>query len=98
MNEAIVALMTVLGEYDVLWDGTLFSEILDAEVYDCPGERFSVKLPGLMCFRVQEIAEFDRIDALVTSITVVSALAERCGNELPILWVDGILYDCPDTV
>lgn len=96
MNNVLTA---VLSEYDALWDGTLFPEILDAEVYDCPGERFIVSLTEQLCFQIQPdfVAKLDRIEALIVSIAVVSVFAERCENELYSLGVDAVLCDCLDT-
>lgn len=97
MNNVLTA---VLSEYDALWDGTLFPEILDAEVYDNIGEQFIVGLTQQLCFQIQPdfVARLDRIEALIVSIAVVSALAERCKNELSSLGTDAIFFDGPSEI
>ncbi len=98
MNEAADALMATLGEYDVLWDGTLSPEIIDAELYDCSGPiRSTIRLPVELCmtFDSHLTQQFDRMDALVTLMATLGEYDALWDGTLTPEIVDAELYDCP---
>ena len=91
----IDVLMATLGEYDALWDGELFPEIVDAECYDCPIRPIHTlgKLP-LMSTPPIFRQTLDRWEALTTLLATVGELATRCPEELCSEGVDAVLTDC----
>jgi hypothetical protein len=100
MNEATDAVMATLGEYDALWDGMLFPEIVDAEFYDCPNpwNDWSPILPGSLFSHLDPdlIQALDRFEALNVLIEVVKCYVEN-SLDVPLFCeeVDAELYDCP---
>jgi len=97
--EATNALMATLGEYDVLWDGTLLPEIIDAEFYDCPGSSspWNSSLPINLCLGEDRelMNDLDRIEALEALLEVIKCYVGTC-IDAPLFSeeVDGELYDC----
>jgi len=102
LMEATDALMATLGEYDALWDGTSFPEIVDAEFYDCPesvGEWSPIFLIPLCLQQDHDLRQvFDRAEALLTLIEVIkyqASVSVHLGAPLHPEGVDAELYDCP---
>ena len=98
-SEATDALMATLGEYDVLWDGTLLPEIIDADFYDCPNDSdWGPDMPtGMYLSQDFDLMQIiDRYEALLTLIEVVKCCVGTC-LEAPLFSeeVDGMMYDCP---
>jgi len=95
MSEAIDALMATLGAYDILWDGELFAEIVDAEFHDC--RTYPITVPSeLAILAVPAIQErVDRQTANITLLATICTLVERCTNELYSEGLDAIVADCP---
>lgn len=93
-HHATQALLATLGEYDALWNGVLFPEIVDAGYYDCPSfPPFIVDALTLMTSPVvQQI--IDRTEALDTVLATVTTLAKRCPKELYSEGVDAVFGDC----
>ncbi len=99
MNEATDALMATLGEYDVLWDGVLSPEIVDAELYDCYGNNMTATLPAelvIPCLYRFLMQRLDRMEALYTLIEIVKCYAGTCIDTLHFSEeFDAEVYDCP---
>ena len=98
-SEATDALMATLGEYDVLWNGTLNPEIVDAMFYDCPNNSgWGPNMPtGMYLSQDFDLMQIiDRYEALLTLIEVIKCYVGTC-VDAPLFSeeVDGAMYDCP---
>jgi hypothetical protein len=99
-QEATDTIMATLGEYDALWDGELFPEIVDAELFDCfdksVGVQVEMPVELFLRYDVEINEEIDRLDAMAA---LMGAVAARVENSLDAsLFSEGVddeLYDCP---
>lgn len=95
---ATETLRATLGEYDALWDGELFPEIVDAEFHDCDPEQPSAVLPLELftCYDRKLAQDLERLEALVALMGAVSAMVEN-SLDVPLfdIGVDGEMFDCP---
>ncbi len=97
--DALVTLMATLGEYDALWDGELFPEIVDAEFHDCPDEvDHGPFFPAPLCHQDNPslIQVYDRYETLMVLMKVVKCYVGTC-IDAPLFSeeVDAQMYDCP---
>jgi hypothetical protein len=98
--EATDAIMATIGEYDALWDGELFPEIIDAEYYDCFDRDHGVTVDfpeEMIIYYDVQLRDFcDHHEALDTVITTITAMVEN-SLDAPIFSedIDGMLYDHP---
>ncbi len=99
MCNATNALMATIGEYDVLWDGKLFPEIVDAEFFDGCNLRGWVDLPERMFPGQMSIIkqQDDRVEALTVLKGVLAAQVGIYPGAAPLFPknMDAELYDCP---
>ena len=94
----IDVLMATLGEYDALWDGVLFPEIIDAEYSDNFDKSvgIQVNMPSKLFLRydIEINEEIDRLEAMATLLATVSELSQQYPKELYSEGIDAILTDC----
>jgi len=97
--EANDALLATLWGYDVLWDGVLPPEIVDAEFYDCPNLMGHIDLPYQLLFQRHPVTDIvqqrDHREALKTLIATVCEIAILY-LDAPFLEInlDGSFHDC----
>jgi len=91
-------LMATLGEYDALWDGMLFPEIVDAEFHDAEPDQPLASLPlELYIYYDRQLTQnLDRLEALAALMGTVTAMVDN-SLDVPLFeeGVDAELYDCP---